>query len=424
MSPNSTFDKINHIPNCIFSNHSIADLFKIEKCYVSPMFQKILVENSHGFPLPEFLTKEENDRSLKRIQIIKNLYAYEKQYGVDCDFFRKPTEGLWSVLKRMKGGEEVDQKQYRRSRSPTARNHSVEKPAPKAKVDNIDPERKKKVFPHFRLTTGETIVFNEDIGAFHEVETPENIKKNKCKGIVPDSQRDRAGGKSKENKKRKNECAKQIKTDSGVQTSDSCESIVFPDKCCEVVHECRSVKRNSTPPKKNVSYENRVRLCSYQAPEHIEYECIEDTEQPENDFIWKSEDSASDCSSFEDDSLRCRTESEFEIQERMLPLMEKYGAAYIARKILVIGKMLEKECEVMKRKRASRTTSRPINQYPCKTNIECKSILKKARMDPTPFEGNSPLKCSYCQKKNNVNLECKSSGPSRPCMNQQRQHRR
>lgn len=74
------------------------------------MFKKILLENSHGLPLPDFITKEESDRNKERIQMLKNLYAYEKQYGVDCDFFHKPTEGLWSVLKRMKGGEDFEQR--------------------------------------------------------------------------------------------------------------------------------------------------------------------------------------------------------------------------------------------------------------------------------------------------------------------------
>lgn len=294
----------------------------------------------------------------------------------------------------------------RRKRSPTARNHSVEKPARKAKVDTIDPHRKKKVFPHFRLTTGETIVFNEDIGTFHEVETPENAEKEKFKGIVPDDQRDRAGGKSRENGKQKPvEVDVEVQT---VKTYGSCESI-RSIQCCEPVpvQDCR--------PTKKVSYEGRVRCCTYPPPEPIEDEC-------ENDFFKKSvnekPDSDTDCSSSEEEVLRFRTQSECEIQNQMVPLMEKYGAPYIARKVLVIGKKLEKENELLKQK----SFRRQLCEYGSNDNIGCRGILKKSRSD-TPCEITSPVKCPHCKKKNIINEEHKS-GQGRMCNNQQRQFRR
>lgn len=108
MSHKSTLDQINHLPSCIFSSESILENLKVQKCYASPMFQKILLENSHGIPLPDLITKDEMNSNKERVQVLKNLYTYEKQYGVDCDFFHKPDEGLWSVLRRLNAGEDVE----------------------------------------------------------------------------------------------------------------------------------------------------------------------------------------------------------------------------------------------------------------------------------------------------------------------------
>lgn len=222
---------------------------------------------------------------------------------------------------------------------------------------------------------------------------------NKYNGTVPDNKRDRAGGKEK---KRKKELAKQDKSDAAIQTSDSSESILklIPDKGYEVVQKSRPVKIDPTPPKKSVSYEDR------------------DVEKPEKDVFWKTGDSSSDdCSSSEDDVLRYRTESECEIQERMFPLMEKYGAAYIAQKIMVIGRKWEEELELMRQKKAARNWSdRSTNQCPRK------GILKNFRIEPTTVIEVTPVKCLHCQRKNNM-PGCKSES-SRPCIKQQRQFRR
>lgn len=265
------------------------------------------------------------------------------------------------------------------------------------------------------MTTGETIVFDDDLGTFHEVETPTNIQKKKCRGTVPDDQRDRAGGKAKDKDKNKQKCEflKPIKSDAGVQTMDSCESIKSEEQQgCEqqAVLECMPVKKE-VPPKKTVSYEDKVRCCTYPAPE---------LKEDEREASWEREDFNYDGSSSEEDDVpRYRTESECEIEDRMLPLMKKYGVSYISRKILIIGKKIENENALLKQKKSSKQVRRESVG-----SMEFKGILKKSRMEPTPFEITSPVKCPHCKKNNIINLECKS-GPGRPCSHQlQRQFRR
>lgn len=285
------------------------------------------------------------------------------------------------------------------------------KPARNAKFDKIDPHRKKKVFPHFRLTTGETIVFNEDIGTFHEVETPENVEN------VPDYQRDRAGGKYKEKRKDKKTTFEPVQLDVEVQTNDSCESVRSIQFCEPVpLQDCRPAKKESTP-RKSVSYEDRVRCRTYRPPEPIEDECENEYMKSVNEIIWEKPDSDSDCSSSEEEVLIFRTQSECEIQNQMLRLMEKYGAPYIARKVLVIGRKLQQENELLKRK--SSRPRRQLSDCGSNSNIGCRGILKKT---DTFLEITSPVKCPHCKNKK-INVERKS-GPVRISINQQRQFRR
>lgn len=89
----------------IFSDASIAEKPTLKNCYASPVFESILNENSDGNPIPKLISKTEFSKNQERDHILKNIYAYKMEFGVEKDFYKKSSKSQqFSTLKRMKGG--------------------------------------------------------------------------------------------------------------------------------------------------------------------------------------------------------------------------------------------------------------------------------------------------------------------------------
>lgn len=260
------------------------------------------------------------------------------------------------------------------------------------------------------MTTGETIVFDDDKGFFHEVETPKNMSKKLSKGTVPDNER-QVGGKSKK-KVEIQEPLPIIKSDAAAQTDNSSESLwsaMYNDQLAEPFSECRPV---ICCPKRSETQEKLHIYCP--RPEPREKKSRANYRNQEAEVHWiKSSDSEDSCSDNENqDVIRFRTESEAEIEKKMRPLMEKYGASYLAKKIMILGRKIEEECELKNRKIRNRSyPGYNIEACASEISLECKGILKKCKTDVK-----SPVKCPHCKKSDVFNMECKTG----PVMNRRR----
>lgn len=132
------------------------------------------------------------------------------------------------------------------------------------------------------------------------------------------------------------------------------------------------------------SYESSDSCERYSMYDSDSCECCPDLRRR----ICKSESKYNDCDINDDycpgekdnKVIRYRTKSELDIENHMKSLMDKYGANYLAKKILLIGKKLEAENELKARKKeaykCASKVSRDCIQESC-ISLERKSILKK-----------------------------------------------